>query len=173
MSIASRLSVVHGDITTLDVDAIVNAANESLMGGGGVDGAIHLAAGDRLLEECRRIGGCPTGESRITAGYELTAGKIIHTVGPVWRGGGSGERATLASCYASALGLATENELQSVAFPCISTGVYHFPKDLACEIAVAAVVEYLSSHEHPECVVFCCFGADDFARYEQRIRAER
>jgi O-acetyl-ADP-ribose deacetylase (regulator of RNase III) len=139
-----RISLVSGDITTVRVDAIVNAANESLLGGGGVDGAIHDAAGPLLLEECRRIGGCPAGQARITAGYELPARHVIHTVGPVWRGGADGEDDVLASCHRSVLALAVEHDVRSVAFPAISTGIYGFPADRAAAIALRTVAEELA-----------------------------
>lgn len=148
-----RIEVVEGDITHLDVDAIVNAAKESLLGGGGVDGAIHRAAGPELLAECRTLGGCPTGEARITSGYRLKARRVIHTVGPVWRGGTQGEPELLARCYRNALALAVVEGLRSMAFPAISTGIYGYPREAAAEIAVREV-RLIGMPEH---VIFCCF----------------
>jgi O-acetyl-ADP-ribose deacetylase (regulator of RNase III) len=157
----ARLDVVVADITTLALDAIVNAANTSLLGGGGGDGAIHRAAGRALLKECRTLGGCPTGSAKITGGYKLPAKHVIHAVGPVWGGGGRGEPDLLASCYRTALDLAAANHLRSIAFPAISTGVYRFPADLAARIAVGTTVAELSAGPRGiSHVVFCCFAPD-------------
>jgi len=155
----ARLSVIQGDITTLDVDAIVNAANRALQGGGGVDGAIHRAAGPELKEACRPLAPCPTGDARITPGFALPARFVIHTVGPVWEGGEAGEPAQLASCYRTSLALAAERGLASVAFPAISTGAYGYPLRQACAVAAETVVAFLDEHAVPERVVFCMFDA--------------
>ena len=156
---AGRITVVESDITTLAVDAIVNAANESLLGGGGVDGAIHRAAGPELLAECRSLGGCSTGDARVTGGHRLPARWVIHTVGPVWHGGDAGEPQRLASCYRRSLEEAERVGARSVAFPGISTGVYGYPIDAAAEIAVTEVRAWLAAHDLPATVVFCTFGA--------------
>jgi O-acetyl-ADP-ribose deacetylase len=155
-----RIQIVAADITTLAVDAIVNAANETLLGGGGVDGAIHRAAGPGLLEECRLLRGCRTGEAKITGGHRLPARFVIHTVGPVWHGGDSCEDMLLASCYRTSLELAQRHGVRAIAFPAISTGIFGFPADRAARIAVAAVSQYLEAHQIPQRVIFCCFGAD-------------
>ncbi len=163
------LESIRADITTLDVDAIVNAANTSLMGGGGVDGAIHRAAGHELVAECMTLNGCRTGEAKITQGYRLTARHVIHTVGPVFRGGGNGEPELLRSCYRNSLKLAAEHGLQSIAFPCISTGVYGYPADDAAAIAVKTVVQFMENPSSIQRVIFCCFSDQDRRRYETLI----
>lgn len=169
MKLQDRIQLVVGDITALAVDAIVNAANEALRGGGGVDGAIHRAAGSQLLEECRSVGTCPTGEARLTGGYLLPAKFVIHTVGPIWRGGGAGETEALASCYRSSLGLALIHHLRTIAFPCIATGVYGFPPDRACRIAIETTLDWLADCELPEEVTFCCYSESDAAHYQKRL----
>jgi O-acetyl-ADP-ribose deacetylase (regulator of RNase III) len=169
IDVPERITVTKGDITRLELDAVVNAANSSLLGGGGVDGAIHRAAGPGLLEECRRMGGCPTGRARITGGYDLPARFVIHVVGPAYRDGTSGEAALLRSCYVESLTLAAEAGVLSIAFPCISTGVYGYPKPEACEIAASTVENWLSDHAQPESVVFCCFDDESTELYRQRL----
>ena len=155
------IDIVQADITTLALDAIVNAANSSLLGGGGVDGAIHRAAGPELLAECRTLGGCPTGAAKLTGGHRLPARWVIHTVGPVWHGGDRDEDGLLAACYRNSLALAVRHGVRSIAFPSISTGVYRFPLERACRIALREVRAFLAVHPLPERVVFCCFSAAD------------
>jgi O-acetyl-ADP-ribose deacetylase (regulator of RNase III) len=166
-----RLQVIVADITTLDVDAIVNAANPSLLGGGGVDGAIHRAAGPELRAECRKLGGCNTGEAKVTKGYRLKTRHVIHTVGPVWQGGGAGEDGLLAACYAMSLALARAHGARSIAFPAISTGVYGFPPERAAGIAVTTLAERLAGDDHFTQVVLCCLSAASAAHHEQARRA--
>lgn len=170
MARVPQLRAVEGDITVQSVDAIVNAANTSLLGGGGVDGAIHRAAGRDLLEECRKLGGCPTGQARITNGYRLPARWIIHTVGPVWHGGNQNEDDLLSRCYVSSLSFAIPYGLRSLAFPAISTGIYHFPLDRATRIAVSTVRTFLAAHPTPlEEIRFVCFGRETLQAYEEAL----
>ena len=166
----SRIQLRTGDITRLQVDAIVNAANTSLLGGGGVDGAIHRAAGPELLAECRTLGGCSTGEARITRGYRLPARWVIHTPGPVWRGGEHGEPELLAACYRNSLALAQQYEITSIAFPAISCGVYGYPLDQAVQIAVHEVSAFLSENPEIKKIIFCCFSEEIHAKYEFQLK---
>jgi O-acetyl-ADP-ribose deacetylase (regulator of RNase III) len=166
----ARLRAIQADITTLVVDAIVNAANSSLLGGGGVDGAVHRAAGPDLLDECRQLGGCPTGEARITRGYRLAAKHVIHTVGPVWRGGSGGEAPQLRACYQNSLALAVGHDVETIAFPCISTGIYGYPLDAAADIAVTTTRAFLSGNDSGiREVTFCCFSAGDLGVYRDLL----
>ena len=164
-----RIEVIEADITTLKVEAIVNAANESLLGGGGVDGAIHRAAGPKLLEECKTIGGCPTGEARLTKGYNLPAKYVIHTVGPVWQGGSHGEDELLAACYRHSMSLALRTKIRSIAFPAISTGVYRFPVERAARIAAEEVLRFLQTYPEFDRVIFCCFGEEPRRVYAEAV----
>ena len=168
----SRIQLIRGDITLLKDDVIVNAANSSLLGGNGVDGAIHRAAGPKLLEECRTLGGCPTGQARITGGYELKVKYVIHTVGPVWQGGKTGEAEKLASCYIQSLLLAVKHHCRTIAFPNISTGVYGYPKLEAGRIAVNAVQSFLKTNSNLQVVTFCCFDYENYAIYTILVKNE-
>lgn len=161
-----NIILIKGDITLVDADAIVNAANSSLLGGGGVDGAIHRAAGPGLLDECRKLNGCPPGEAKITQGYNLRAGHVIHTVGPVWHGGQNDEESVLASCYKNSLSLAKDNSIRTIAFPAVSTGVYGFPKNLAAMIAVSETRRFLESNSLPEKVIFVVFDDENYNIYK-------
>ncbi|MDH3453658.1 MAG: O-acetyl-ADP-ribose deacetylase [Desulfuromonadales bacterium] len=163
----AKLEIIQGDITQLAVEAIVNAANQSLLGGGGVDGAIHRSAGPQLLEECRALGGCPTGEARMTAGYKLPAKHVIHTVGPVWEGGARNEDNLLANCYRNSMQLAVDHKLRSVAFPSISTGVYGFPIERASRIALRVILDFIATEESAPRVVVTCFSEQDLNVYRQ------
>jgi len=165
------IQIIKGDITCLEVDAIVNAANQSLLGGGGVDGAIHRAAGPELLAECRKIGGCPTGQARITRGYRLPAKWVIHTVGPVWRGGKHDEPQLLAACYRNSLQLALEKGIKTIAFPSISTGAYGYPVELACRIALNEVLLFNAAHPEIQKVIFVCFDEITYQAYLDAHRA--
>jgi len=164
-----RIELIKGDITALQADAIVNAANASLLGGGGVDGAIHRAAGPQLLDECLKLGGCNVGEVCLTKGYDLKAGHIIHTVGPVWQGGISNEHALLASCYQKSLKLAGEKKFRTIAFPGISTGVYGFPKDQAALIAITETKRFIKKSDFPELVIFVAFDDESFNIYKKLL----
>jgi O-acetyl-ADP-ribose deacetylase len=165
----AQLEVIVADITTLSVDAIVNAANSSLLGGGGVDGAIHRAAGPELVMECRQLHGCKTGDAKITRGYRLPAGYVIHTVGPVWQGGDHGEDDLLVSCYRRSIELCRIHDLTSIAFPAISTGIYRFPADRAAQIALGGVVEVLAGAPSLERVIFCCFSEASARLHEEAL----
>jgi O-acetyl-ADP-ribose deacetylase len=164
-----RVELVKGDITSLDVEAIVNAANNSLLGGGGVDGAIHKAAGPELLSECRKLNGCETGQAKITDGYRLKARHVIHTVGPVWQGGFRDENSLLASCYQSSLELAKQKRIKTLAIPNISTGVYGFPKDLAALIAIKETQRFLNKNSYPEKVIFVTYSDDNYETYRKLL----
>lgn len=168
-----KIKIVQGDITKVKVDAIVNAANSSLLGGGGVDGAIHRAGGPQILEECRKIGGCPTGEAVITTAGNLPAKFVIHTVGPIWGGGRDNEPELLKNCYLNSLKLATENNCKTIAFPGISTGVYGYPKDKAAEIAVSTIGEYLKNHQETEEVLLVAFDEESFRILNERVESEK
>jgi O-acetyl-ADP-ribose deacetylase (regulator of RNase III) len=168
-AVLDRIEVLQGDITRLDVDAIINAANSSLLGGGGVDGAIHRAAGPDLVHECRLLGGCKTGEAKITRGYRLAAKHIIHTVGPVWNGGVMNEPALLRACYRNSFRLAAEHDVRSIAFPAISCGIYRYPLQEAVEIAVDETLACLAEQVAIEKVIFACFGEDVYRAYVQRL----
>ena len=173
--ISNRIEIVEGNIVKQTTEAIVNAANETLLGGGGVDGAIHRAAGPQLLEECRKLNGCPTGEAKITSGYNLTAKYVIHTAGPVWRGGKKNEHELLANCYRNSLALAVQHKIRSIAFPSISTGLYHFPMEQAAQIALGETAKFLKQNSTIERVLFVCYGHDALATYlkaAQQLQAE-
>lgn len=164
-----RIKIISGDITKIEADAIVNAANKTLLGGGGVDGAIHRAAGPELLEECRRLNGCETGQAKITKGYELPAKYVIHTVGPIWHGGEHNEDHLLASCYRNSLNLAVENRIKTIAFPSISTGAYRFPVERAAKIAVSGIAGFLKEHSGIDTVIIVCFDKKTMEAYEKAL----
>lgn len=166
LNLSDRIRILIGDITALDVYAIVNPANETLLGGGGLDGAIHRAAGPKLLEECRSLGGCATGHAKLTGGHHLPAKYIIHTVGPVWRGGKKNETDLLAQCYQNSLVIASENQFSSVAFPAISTGIYQYPKTEATQIALSTTAQFLKDHAYPQQVLFVCYTKEFFDIYQ-------
>ncbi len=165
----AKIKLMKGDITRLKVDVIVNAANNSLLGGGGVDGAIHRVAGPGLLDECRRLNGCKTGEAKMTSGYNLLAKFVVHTVGPVWRGGNNNEKELLASCYRNSLRITENTKSKTIAFPNISTGVYNFPKDLAAEIAIKEVKEFIKNSKRIKKVMFVCFDEDNYQIYNKLL----
>lgn len=165
-----RIEIVQEDITQMEVDAIVNAANNSLLGGGGVDGAIHEAAGKGLIEECKKLGGCKTGDAKITKGYNLKSKYIIHTVGPIWSGGNNNEKELLASCYQRSLEVAVKNNCKTIAFPNISTGIYHFPKELAAKIAIETTLNFLSKDNFIEKVFFVCYSKENFKLYKSLLK---
>lgn len=165
----SKVAVIQDDITRLQVDAIVNAANSSLLGGSGVDGSIHRVAGRELLDECRLLGSCKTGEAKLTKGYKLPAQYVVHTVGPVWKGGDDKESELLTACYKNSLQIAHDLQLSSIAFPCISTGAYRYPKELAANVAIAAVKDFLSTPNSLKCIIFCCFAEEDYLIYQHLL----
>lgn len=168
---STRLRAILADITTLEVDVIVNAADPALLGGGGVDGAIHRAAGPGLLEECRLLGGCATGQAKLTGGHRLPAKHIIHTVGPIWKNGTRHEPELLRACYLNSLRLAAEIQARSIAFPCVSAGVYSYPVELAASIAVATAQEFRAQHDAPDEIIFCCFSTEAMNIYERLLHA--
>jgi len=172
-TVVDRIEIAQGDITTFKVDAIVNAANQSLLGGGGVDGCIHRKAGPRLLAKCMTLGGCKTGDAKITSGYNLPAAHVIHTVGPVWHSGEKGEPELLASCYRRSLEVAIENGVKTIALPGISTGVYCYPKDQACKIALNTTADFLNEHREIERVTFVCFSQGDYKMYQEAISVKK